>query len=187
MKNYNDLEQMSPSGICKMGSTDVTYYRTDGGRVWFDKLAIEFVLTGKNQHNLLGQYKDHRNHGRIFDTERKEAVEVISPTGVKNYLSKARSVSEENRHAFYHGLKSMDKTRKDDVSEPIQMPMFNASVSVAVNPFIKISELNGLVNIDYTINGKNPVEKRQNLAKMLISAANAVLTGNESVKLKEVA
>ena len=186
MKNSTNLEKMSPSGICRMGDTDVTFYRTDGGRIWFDKIAIEFVLTGKNQHNLLGQYKDHRNHGRVFDTERKEAVDVISPTGVKNYLSKARSVTEECRHAFYHGLKSMDKTRKDDVSEPIQMP-FVAPVTVTVNPFIKISETNGHYSIDYTGKGKNASERKQNLAKMLISAANSILTGADCVKLKEVA
>ena len=187
-KNVNDYQKMSPSGVCRMGNTDVTFYRTNGGRVWFDKLQIEFVLTGKNQHNLLGQYKDHRNHSTVFDTERNVLVDVISKTGVHNYLRKAWSVKDENRHDFYAGVKSIEQPKDEKVSEPLQIPMFNVSVPVTVKPFVKISEADGTYMVDYTVNGKTLSEKKQNLASLLIAAANGILTGNiEAVKLKEVA
>ena len=186
--NINDFQQIAPCGTCKMGATDVTYYRTSGGRLWFDKLQIEYVLTGKNQHNLLGQYKDARNHGIFFDTERKMLVDVINKTGVTNYLKKAWSVKDENRHDFYAGVRSIENPRGKKISEPLQIPMFNTEVKVNVNPFVKISENGGQYTIDYTIDGNNANEKRQNLAKMLIMAANSVLNGNsQSVKLKEIA
>ena len=186
--NTNDYQQIAPSGTCRMGGTDVTYYRTNGGRLWFDKLQIEFVLTGKNQHNLLGQYKDHRNHSTIFDTDKNCLVDVISKTGVHNYLRKAWSVKDENRHEFYSGIKSIENPREEKLTEPIQIPMFNTEVKINVNPFVKISEADGHYSIDYTVGGNSADEKRQNLAKMLISAANSVLSGNtQTVKLKEIA
>ena len=169
-----------------MGGTSVTYYRVSN-RIWFDKKQIEYVLTGKNQHNLLGQYKDPKNHNQIFDTNKKQVVEVISKTGVHNYLKKARSVAEENRHAFYTGLRAIENPREKKLTEPIQMPMFNADIAVKVNPFVKVTEeVDGNYSIDYTVAGKNVDEKKQNLAKMLIAAANNVMTGM-SVRLKEVA
>jgi len=183
----NEYNKVSPSGFCQMGSTEVPYYRMNGNRLWFDKKAIERVLTGKNQHNLLGQYKDAHNHGKVFDTNRKEVVDVISKTGVKNYLEKAWSVSDERRHDYYSGLKSIENPREEKVSEPLQIPIFNADINVKVNPFIKIYEKNGQVFIDYTVNGRSFDEKKHNLAAMLISAANGIMTGNKAVKLKEVA
>ena len=183
--NINDYNKISPSGICRMGEIDVTYYRL-GNRLWFDKLAVEKVLTGKNQHNLLGQYKDPKNHSNLFDLERKEVVAIISKTGIHNYLKKAWSVKEENRHYFYAGLKTIEKPGETKETEPLQMPIFNSSVPMKVNPFIKITDMDGQYSIDYTIDGKNGEEKMQNLARMLISAANAVMT-NSKVKLKEVA
>lgn len=184
--NINDYNKVSPSGVCRMGSTDVTYYRTNGNRIWFDKKQIEYVLTGKNQHNLLGQYKDARNHGKVFDTERHEVVEVINKTGVHNYLRKARSVTEERRHDFYSGIKTLENPREEKVSEPIQIPIFGAEIPVTINPFIKISETNGQFTIDYVVAGRTFEEKKHNLAQMLISAANGVMTG-KSVNMKEVA
>lgn len=186
--NINDYNKVSPSGVCRMGETNVTYYHTNGGRLWFDKLAIEKVLTGKNQHNLLGQYKDPRNHGVIFDTDRKAVVAVINKTGVNNYLRKAWSVKDENRHDFYTGVKELESPKEKKVTEPLQIPMFNVDVPVSVNPFVKISEVDGQYNIDYTVGGKSADEKKQNLAKMLISAANSIMTGNTKlITLKEVA
>lgn len=185
--NINEYNKVTPSGVCRMGETNVTYYHTNGGRLWFDKLAIERVLTGKNQHNLLGEYKDHRNHGKIFDTERKEVVAVINKTGVNNYLKKAWSVKDENRHNFYAGIKELESPKEKKVTEPLQIPMFNTDIPVTVNPFVKISEVDGKYNIDYTVGGDNPDEKKRNLAMMLISAANSILSGNSIVSMKEVA
>ena len=186
--NMSDYQQLPPSGICRMGKTDVTYYRTNGGRVWFDKLQIEYVLTGKNQHNLLGQYKDHRNHSTIFDTDKNVLVDVISKTGVSNYLKKAWSVKDENRHDFYSGVKSIEQPKDEKVSEPLQMPIFETGISVSVKPFVKISEDDGKYNVDYRVSGKDEAEKRMNIASLLISAANSIMTGNTAmVKLKEVA
>ena len=181
----NEYNKVFPSGVCQMGSTSVTYYRISK-KIWFDKKAIEFVLTGKNQHNLLGQYKDPRNHNRIFDTNRKEVIDVISKTGVHNYLKKAWSVAEENRYAFYAGMKTIEKPHEKTVTEPIQMPIFEEKEATNVNPVVKITEIDGTYSIDYSVSGKNVDEKKQNLAKMLIAAANNVLTGM-SVSLKEVA
>ena len=121
-----EIEKMLPSGVCRMGNTKVTYYKR-GNRLWFDKKGIELVLTGKNQHNLLGQYKDPKNHTRIFDIERKEVVDIISKTGVHNYLKKAWSVKDENRHAFYAGVKYIETKRESKISEPLQMPLTEAT------------------------------------------------------------
>ena len=184
--NTNNYNKVLPSGVCRMGDTEVTYYRIGANRLWFDKMAIEKALTGKNQHNLLGQYKDPKNHSLLFDLERKSVVAIISRKGIQNYLARAWSVGEERRHDFYAGLKSIEKP-EEIKSEPLQMPIFNTSVPVKVNPFVKISDVDGQYSIDYTIDGDTADEKLQNLAKMLISAANAVMTGNEKVKLKEVA
>ena len=185
--NANEYNRVSPSGICRMGDTDVAYYRMNGNRIWFDKKAIEKVLTGKNQHNILGQDKDARNHGRIFDEDRKQVIYVISKTGVYNYLKKAWSVKDENRQCFYDGVKKIEKTQEVKHSEPLQMPIFNANIPVNINPFVKISENNGNFCIDFNVSGKNFDEKRQNLAKILISAANSIMTGSTGVKLKEIA
>ena len=186
--NVDDYNKVSPSGFCRMGDIDVPYYRMNGNRLWFDKKAIELVLTGKNQNNMLGSYKDARNHGKVFDTEKHEVVSVISKTGVHNYLKKAWSVKDENRHDFYCGIKSIENPREEKVSEPIQIPMFNSGVEVAMKPFVKISDMDGRYNVDYTVGGKDADEKHQNIAKMLISVANSIMTGNTKlVKLKEVA
>ena len=181
-----NMESISPSGVCRMGSVDVTYYLR-GKRLWFDKKSIEKVLTGKNQHNLLGQYKDPKNHSKVFDTERKMVVDIISKTGVHNYLRKAWSVKEENRHDFYAGIKSLEEG-KTTVTEPLQMPIFSGNVPVKVNPFIKISEKDGQFSVDFTVGGQNFEEKKHTVARMLISVANSIMTGNcQSLNLKEVA
>ena len=186
--NLSDYNMIAPSGVCRMGSTDVTYYRMNGNRLWFDKKQIEYVLTGKNQNNMLGSYKDARNHGKIFDTQRKEIVPVISKAGVCNYLKKAWSVKDENRRSFYEGLKTIESPKDEKVSEPLQIPMFNAAVEVDVKPFVKISDSDKGYLVDYTVGGKDVAEKHRNLARMLISVANELMTGKfETVKLKEVA
>lgn len=121
-----EMERLLPAGVCQMGGVEVTYYKR-GNRLWLDKKGIELVLTGKNQHNLLGQYKDPKNHMRIFDTQKNEAVEIISKSGVNNYLKKAWSVKEENRHAFYAGIKSIEAKRESKITEPLQMPLTEAT------------------------------------------------------------
>jgi len=121
-----EMERLLPAGVCPMGDFNVTYYKR-GNRLWFDKKGIEFVLTGKNQHNLLGQYKDPKNHMRIFDTQRNEVVDIISKTGIHNYLKKAWSVKDENRHAFYAGVKYIETKRESKISEPLQMPLTEAT------------------------------------------------------------
>ena len=183
----NDYNKISPSGICRMGNTDVTYYRMNGNRLWFNKKQIEYVLTGKNQHNLLGQYKDARNHGRIFDTDRKEIIDVISKTGVQNYLKKAWSVPDENRHSYYSGIKNIENPAVEKETEPIQMPIFDTEIPVKVNPFVKIYIKDDQYFIDFCVVGQSINDKKHNLAQMLITAANGVLTENGTVKLKEVA
>ena len=87
--NPKDYKIVFPSGVCRMGNLHVTYYRINGNHLWFDKKAIELVLTGKNQHNLLGQANDPKNHSKIFDSNRNEVIEIISNKGVQNYLEKA--------------------------------------------------------------------------------------------------
>ena len=186
-QQYGEFNRVNPSGVCRMGDTDVTFYRMNGNRLWFDKKAIEKVLTGKNQHNILGQDKDARNHGRIFDEEQKKVIYVISKTGVYNYLKKAWSVKDENRHYFYDGVKEIENPQEKKLTEPLQIPFFNAEIDVKVNNFVKISEANGQYFIDFTASGRNPEEKKHNLAKMLIAAANAVMVGNSCAKLKEIA
>lgn len=172
--NYSKL---FPSGICRMGDTDVTYYRT-ANRLWFDKKAIEFVLTGKNQHNLLGQYKDPKNHSKIFDGERKELIEVINVTGVKNYLQKAWSVCDENRRAFYNGLKTLDRKPSERVAEPLQMPIFPEQTE-KVKEFVKIQkDDNGEFDIAFTVSGESTDEKKRNIVNMLLSVANQLANGD---------
>jgi hypothetical protein len=187
MKNNSSaVETISSSGVCRMGSVDVAYY-LKGKRLWFDKKSIEKVLTGKNQHNLLGQYKDPKNHAKVFDPDRKAVVDIISKTGVHNYLRKAWSVKEENRHDFYAGIKAIEDG-KSTVTEPLQMPFFNGNVPVKVNSFIKISENDGQYSVDFTVDGKTFDEKKQCVARMLIAVANTILTGNsQDLELREVA
>ena len=61
-------------------------------------------------------------------------------------------------------------------------------MTVTVNPFVKICEVDGQYTIDYTVGGENPDEKKRNLTMMLISVANSIMTGNTKlVTLKEVA
>ena len=177
--NANNLVKLSPSGNCRMGETEVTFYRS-GNRIWFDKKAIEFVLTGKNQHNLLGQYKDPKNHSRIFDEVSHQPVDVISPTGVKNYLKKAWSVDDMARRAYYDGLKNMDKPQREEKqAEPLQMPIFNADIPVKINDFVKISKnSDGKMDVEFHVSGGSRDEKNQNLVKMLISVASDIANGN---------
>ena len=185
--NLNDYNKVSPSGKIKMGETMVTYYRLSGNRLWYDKKAIERVLTGKNQHNILGADKDPRNHGKIFDMDRKEIVSVISKTGVSNYLKKAWSVTEERRHDYYSGVKKLENPQEKTVSEPLQIPIYNANIPVKVRNFIKISEDNGQFLVDYAVAGTTTDEKNRAVATMLITVANSILTGSHGVNLKEVA
>ena len=182
MSKPNALDKYSPSGTVRMGDTDVTFYRT-GSRIWLDKKAVEFVLTGKNQHNLLGQYKDPKNHSRIFDDVSHQPVDVISPTGVKNYLKKAWSVGDENRRAYYEGLKGMDTVKKDKFSEPLQMPIFNSEIPMKVNNFVKITkDSKGGYDVEYTVDGETKEEKKQNVVRMLLSVANDIVSGNVKVQ-----
>lgn len=185
VQNVNDYNKVAPSGKCRMGNTEVTYYRMNGNRLWFDKLQIERVLTGKNQHNLLGQYKDHRNHGTIFDTEKLILVDVISKTGIQNYLKKAWSVKDENRHDYYSGIKNIENPHEKTVTEPLQMQMFD--IKEPEKSCIKITETDGSYSVDYNVDGKNSDEKMQKIARMLISVANGLMTGNTNMTIKEVA
>ena len=179
-KNTTDnFERYSPSGACRMGDTEVTYYRMTNGRLWLDKKAVEFVLTRKNQHNLLGQYKDPKNHSRIFDTAINMPIDVISPAGVKNYLKKAWSVSDENRRTYFEGLKNLDKPNQEAPAEPFQMPMFNAALPISMNDFVKISKnSSGKLDVEYFVSGNTVEEKNRNLVKMLLYVASGIADGS---------
>ena len=177
MKNVkqNDFNSISPSGACRMGETDVTYYKI-GNRLWFDKKAIEIVLTGKNQHNLLGQYKDPKNHRKIFDAEKNLIMEIISKTGVYNYLSKARSVKEENRYAFYAGVKEIENPTEAKVTEPLQMPI--KIPEKETESYVTIKKIGEDLEIHSNVNGESIEDKNNNLVQMLLSAAHEVIAGN---------
>ena len=174
MKNtaVKNLESLSPSGECRMGDINVTYYRISN-RVWFDKKAIEVVLTGKNQHNLLGQYKDPKNHSQIFDNARNEAVYVITKNGVNNYLQKARSVDDVHREFFYAGLRNMDKpVEKPPVKplEPLQSSLWSGTdQSAKVQPYIKIQKTpTGEYDVQWMIDGDSDETKKVEVIRILL-------------------
>lgn len=167
-KNY---ETLSPSGVCRMGEVDVTYYKR-GNRLWFDRKHIEKVLTGRNQHNILGQYKDPKNHAQIFDAERKILVYIISKTGVNNYLQKAWSVKEENRYTFYAGVKEIENPTESKITEPLQIPI------KIPEPYVTIKKIGEGLEIHSNVNGESIEEKNNNLVQMLLSAAHEVIAGN---------
>ena len=179
--NPHDYNLVFPSGVCQMGKYNVTYYKM-GNRLWFDKKDIELVLTGKNQHNLLGQYKDPKNHNKIFDTNRKEVIEVISNKGVRNYLEKARSVSEENRYDFYYGVKRIENPREKVADEPIQMPIFKAEPHDEVEPYINIVQKNGKTEVSCAIEGKSKEERNNRIIQMLLNVASELMSGKIAVK-----
>lgn len=169
-----EMERLFPAGVCPMGGFEVTYYKR-GNRLWFDKKGIELVLTGKNQHNLLGQYKDPKNHMRIFDTQRNEAVEIISKSGVHNYLKKAWSVKEENRHAFYAGIKSIETKSESKITEPLQMPLVEDAPEEKLQEsgFTIIIEKKG-ERVEVVHRGIEPSE----IVKVLLGIAQEMINGN---------
>ena len=175
-KVTKNLEILSPSGECQMGETNVTYYRTSN-RVWFDKKAIEFVLTGKNQHNLLGQYKDPKNHGQIFDNARNESIYVITKAGVINYLATARKVDDERRGAFYTGLRNMDKpAEKKMVTEPLQSSLWSGAEQPKVLPYIKIQETSkGNYDVQWMLDGESEEAKKSEVARILLECAKNLI------------
>ena len=186
--NPDEFSKVFPSGVCQMGDTEVTYYRLSGNRLWFDKKAIELVLTGKNQHNLLGQYKDPKNHSRIFDTNRNEVIEIISKTGVHNYLKKAWSVTEESRYSFYSGIKTIENPREAKVTEPLQIPMFKIEQpKKEVNPYVKIVQDDDEMKVYSSIAGRNSSEKNANIVQMLLTVAREIMAGNVEIMTKEAA
>ena len=178
MKNNEKLESISPSGVSRMGETDVAFYKR-GNRLWFDKKAIEKVLTGKNQHNLLGQYKDPKNHGIIFDLDRKEKVAVISKAGVSNYLQNAWSVKDENRHCYYSGVKAIENPQKETTAEPLQMPMFDEKNLPKLA--VKIIENSDGTEVYSTFDDQNPEDLNKKIIKMLLSTAQELMSGSLKV------
>ena len=177
--SINDYNMVFPAGVCRMGNTNVTFYRLSGNQLWFDKKDIEFVLTGKNQHNLLGQYKDPKNHNKIYDTYRKETVEVISRMGVQNYLTSARSVSEENRFAFYTGVKNIP--REEKIPEPVQIPFFKAE-ETKPDPYIKITQKNGKTEVLCTMEEKNKEERNLHIIQVLLNVVGELIAGKIFVR-----
>ena len=182
-KAHDKLDQLSPSGLCQMGDTEVRFYKTPRGRLWMDKKMIELVLTGKNQHNLLGSYKDPKNHCRIFDTAASRPVDVISPAGVKNYLKDARTVCDENRRNYYEGLKSLEQQKQETPAEPLQMAIFNTAIPVEQNDFVRISkDSSGELDVEYFVSGNTVEEKNRKLINMLLHVANGIADGSLGVK-----
>lgn len=171
----NDLPTVPLSGTVRMGKTDVPYYRMNGNRLWFDKRSIELVLTGKNQHNLLGQYKDHRNHSRIFDGTRKFAVDIISAKGVYNYLEKAWSVPDENRNDYYSGLRTLKQGREQQEAEPLQLSLTEPVVTCEGNKSIIITKFNDHYNIAYSTSWGE--SRKSETIKMLSDCLNYLLNG----------
>lgn len=175
-----EMERLFPAGICQMGDVEVKYYKR-GNRLWFDKKGIELVLTGKNQHNLLGQYKDPKNHMRIFDTQRNEAVEIISKSGVHNYLKKAWSVKEENRHAFYAGIKSIETKRESKITEPLQMPLSESVQEETQESGFTIIIEKKDERVEVVHRGIKPSE----IVKVLLGIAQEMINGNYKTEENE--
>lgn len=174
MSTNKNFETISPSGVCRMGEVDVTYYKR-GNRLWFDRKNIEKVLTGRNQHNILGQYKDPKNHAQIFDADRKILVYIISKTGVNNYLQKAWSVKDENRHTFYAGVKSIENPTEAKVTEPLQMPI---EIPEKTDSYVTIKKIGDGLEIHSNVNGESIEAKNNNLVQMLLDAAHEIIAGN---------
>ncbi len=173
----DDLPTVPITGMVRMGRIEVPYYRMNGNRLWFDKRSIEFVLTGKNQHNLLGQYKDYRNHTRIFDSTRKMVVDIISAKGVYNYLEKAWSVPDENRNDYYCGLRTLKQGREMQESEPLQLSLVGQTDTNALNKSIIITKYNDHYNIAYSNSWGE--SRKSEAIKVLSDCLNYLLNGKK--------
>ena len=155
------IQSAIASGYCRMGNEVTPIYELRRKK-WFDKKVIERVLTGKNQHNLLGQATDPKNHEVIIDGGTSRMVEIISERGVRNYLSKARSVSDECKQLYFASLKNVSDRRPEIVEEnPIQPKLM-------MMPFVKVEkQMDGGYSVDYWNDKQNDDEQRKEAITML--------------------
>ena len=178
MASTSKYEILSPSGVCRMGETDVNYYKR-GNRLWFDRKHIEKVLTGRNQHNILGQYKDPKNHAQIFDDVSNKTIYIISKTGVYNYLQKAWSVKEENRYAFYAGVKEIENPAEAKVTEPLQMPI--KLPEKEAESYVTIKKIGESFEIFSNFSGENVKDRNMNIVSFLLSAVHEIIAENNRI------
>ena len=157
---------------CKMGS-EVTPIYLLSKKKWFDKKIIERVLTGKNQHNLLGQATDPKNHMVVIDGESLRMIEIISESGVRNYLKRARSVKDECKKDFYDGLKKITPDKPVfEGKEPLQ-PLLQ------MIPYVRIDrQMDGSLNVKYW-NGESDSEAQKKTALSMLTEAITTLVNQK--------
>ena len=166
------IKTATADSYCKMGNEITPVYMLSRKK-WFDKKIIEKVLTGKNQHNLLGQATDPKNHMVVIDGETLRMVEIISESGVRNYLKKARSVTDESKQDFYTGLKRLSSEKFIEVSkEPLQPQL-------QMIPFVRIErKMDGGIFVDFWNDKQNDEERKREAISMLTDGISKLIVTN---------
>ena len=164
------MQSASPSGYCRFGNEVTPVYELRKKK-WFDKKVIERVLTGKNQHNLLGQSSDPNNHTVIIDSDSSRMVEIISDSGVKNYLKRARSVTDDSKQLYYASVKSISGKKPEiEIDEPLQPKL-------QMMPFVKVErKLDGSISVDYWNDKQDNEEQRREAISMMSECISALIS-----------
>lgn len=156
------IRTVTADSYCRMGN-EVTPVYMFSRKKWFDKKVVERVLTGKNQHNLLGQATDPKNHMVVIDGDSSRILDIISESGVRNYLKKARSVKDECKQIYYEGLKRMTPDRPviEDMKEPLQPQL-------QMLPYVRVEKkMDGGYQFDYWNDGADKDEQKRKALSML--------------------